>query len=284
MTAAEAVRRALETIGTGHENARADAVTLLRHLLGWDMAGWIVRQHEDVPPDLLERFNLLIARRAAGEPVAYLVGEKEFYGRSFRVGPAVLIPRPETELLVERALAAVDALDRPDLRVIDVGTGSGCIAVTLVCERPSLRVTATDVSAEALALAKENAARHDAVDRIAFVHAPLTGGAVDVDLIVSNPPYIPEAHREQLMPDVRDFEPHGALFGGEDGLAVIRALADDARRALRGHGVLLVEIGFGQAADVQRLLEARGFGSIRVHRDLAGIERVVEARPGRASV
>lgn len=287
MTVADAARRAAATLSATARagDARRDAAILLRHLLEWDTAEWLTRQREPLPAGIAEPFEMLVARRAAGEPVAYLVGGREFYGRAFQVTPDVLIPRPETELLVERALAVVDARGGSGpVDVVDVGTGSGCIAVTVACERPRVRVMATDVSPAALRVARGNVDVHGVAGRVTLVEASLTGPARGVDLIVSNPPYVPLADRDGLMRDVRDFEPAGALFAGDDGLAVIRALAPAAARALKPGGVLMMEIGTGQAPEVRSILERQGFVDVTVSSDLAGHDRVVGARLPATSV
>jgi len=281
MTVVECARQAAAVLiqaGRDSDDARRDVAVLIRHLQGWDTADWLTRQGEVVATAVTARLGELVARRAAGEPVAYLLGEREFYGRPFQVTPAVLIPRPETELVVERALAFIDAAADPTtLRIADVGTGSGCIAVTLAAERAGLRLLATDLSADALAIAGGNAARHGVAARITFEHTSLTGAAAGLDLIVSNPPYVPEADRADLMPDVRDHEPSLALFGGDDGLRVIAQLLPAAHGALRPGGALIIEIGIGQADAVSALACAAGFAPPARHHDLAGIIRVVEA-------
>lgn len=279
MTVAECARRATSMMldaGWQLEDARRDVAVLARHLLGWDAAAWLTGQRDPVSDAVAHELDRLVARRARGEPVAYLTGDREFYGRPFRVSPAVLIPRPETEMLVERALAAIDARRDGTISVVDVGTGSGCIAVTIALERPAAQVLATDVSRDALEVARANAARLGAVQRVRFTHDTLTGPADAVDVIVSNPPYIAERDREFVMRDVRDFEPSGALFAGIDGLDVIRKLINRAAVALRPGGSLLMEIGAGQAAAVLELMERAGFEDLRTTSDLAGIARVVE--------
>lgn len=277
---------ALVKAGFPIEDARRDVSVLVRHLLDWDTADWLSRQHDATPVGLVARLDALVSRRSLGEPVAYLCGHREFYGRAFVVSPAVLIPRPETELLVERALAAIDdrAGMRRDVPIIDIGTGSGCIAITLAAERPGVRVVATDTSAAALEVARANASRHGVTDRLRFSEGTLTSGVSGVDVVVSNPPYVPERDRNRLMRDVRDFEPSSALFAGEDGLDVIRPLIPEAQTALRPGGTLLLEIGAGQADAVGDLLAAAGFTTIRRWPDLAGILRVVEATTPDGSV
>jgi release factor glutamine methyltransferase len=284
---ARARARALATTsGASIDDALRDVGVLMQYTLGWDAVTWLTRQREKMPDSLTAVVDHLVHRRSLGEPVAYLLGEREFYGRSFSVNADVLIPRPETEMLVERAVALIAARDSPPepVRVLDIGTGSGCIAVSIACEHPGAVVVAIDVSSAALAIARANALRHGVANRVSFAHGSLTAGAVDVDLILTNPPYVAEADRNELMRDVRDFEPAGALFGGPDGLAVIRTLIPDAIRALSAGGVILMEIGAGQADRVVDLLDRAGFEGITARRDLAGIERMVEARRPERSV
>lgn len=287
MTVAECARSAaasLVTAGASPEDARRDVAVLARHLLGWDLAAWLGRQRDEAPTDLAAALGALVVRRATGEPVAYLTGTREFYGRTFRVTPDVLIPRPETELLVERALALVDERPPTALTIVDVGTGSGCIAVTLAAERPLLHVIATDTSEAALLVAGTNAQRHGVADRLELRAGSLLSGVGAADLVVSNPPYIALSERDSLMRDVRDFEPATALFGGSDGLAVIRALVTAAWETLRPGGTLLLEIGAGQAEAVRQLVSSAGFAAVRIRMDLAGHPRIAEGRRPEASV
>ena len=273
--AADAARR-FAAAGIADREARLDAELLLRHVLAWDRATWLTRQDEPIGPDTATAFAALAGRRAAREPVAYLRGVQEFYGREFAVGPGVLIPRPETELLVEAGLAAIADVDTP--RILDIGTGSGCLAVTLAAERPGAVVTATDVSSEALTRARENAARLGVSARITFSHAAGVGGHTGpFDLVVANPPYVPEADRAGLPPEVRLHEPAVALFAGVDGLDVVRAVAADVRAALRQGGTLAMEIGIGQADAAVAIVRRAGFVAVRVGDDLQGIPRVVTA-------
>jgi release factor glutamine methyltransferase len=270
--------------GVSADESRRDAALLARAVLGWDAAAWIARQHETAPDDFPRVFDRWIDRRRRREPVAYIIGEREFYGRPFHVTPAVLIPRPETELLVEEAIAALGELVA-DGRfaspiVVDVGTGSGCIAVTLALEQPSARVIATEVSMDALAVARDNADRLGAAGRVEFRAGSLLASlSATPDVIVSNPPYVGEADRWSLPPEVRDFEPDLALSAGLDGLDVIRPLVAAAGRALAPGGRLLIEIGAGQAAAVTRLVaETPGLALSRIRLDLQGIPRIVVAR------
>jgi release factor glutamine methyltransferase len=270
---------ALTSAGFTPADARIDAGVIARHLLGWSLADWAARGHDVAPSDFEQRLAGAVARRSRHEPVAYVTGEKEFYGRAFRVAPGVLIPRPETELVVEEAIRVLSPASAP--LVADIGTGSGCLAITVGLECPAAAIIATDVSAEALAVARENAVRL----RTGNVQFALVGdlefvpsAAGPLDLVVSNPPYVPERDRVTLAPDVRDYEPAAALFAGEDGLDVIRALVPAAAARLRPGGTLLMEIGAGQADAVQALLMASGFDPAEPVRDLQGIPRVVRAR------
>jgi release factor glutamine methyltransferase len=286
-TLAESVRaasRALETAGWDGSSAWLDAEVLARSILRWDLGEWLSRQDQPASGTFQGAFDAAVARRMRHEPVAYITGEREFYGRSFAVSPAVLIPRPETELVVDEGLAALaerPASRRGTSRILDVGTGSGILAVTFVLESPIARVVATDVSPAALAVAAGNITRFGVGDRIELRHSPLVGGetAGTFDLVVSNPPYVAEHDRPSLMPDVRDYEPALALFGGPDGLNVIRDLIPAAARVLRSGGWLVMELGAGQAPRVAHLLErASDLALVRIAKDLAGIPRVLVAR------
>jgi release factor glutamine methyltransferase len=273
--------------GFAPTDARVDAGVLARAVLGWDVTTWLARQQEPAPPTAPAWLEAAVARRARREPVAYITGEREFYGRSFRVTRDVLIPRPETEFVVDAALACLAARPGATPRIIDIGTGSGCIAVTIACEAPSVRLTASDVAPEAIAIARENATRHGVVDRIDFVEGSLFAGRTDPeggwDLAVSNPPYVARRDRDTLAPDVRDFEPDQALFGGDDGLEVIRALARAAGTALASGGSLVMEIGAGQLDAVRAVIDqTRGLVWARTLLDLQQIPRVVVAQAGRA--
>ncbi|ASV97998.1 peptide chain release factor N(5)-glutamine methyltransferase [Paraburkholderia aromaticivorans] len=259
-----------------------EARILLTHVLGWRPTQLITRSDESLVPELVARYRALEARRVAGEPVAQLVGAREFFGLDFEVTPHVLIPRPETELLVDTALAALEHLARPC--VLDLGTGTGAIAVAIASMRPDARVWALDRSAEALAVATRNAAR--------LLDAKRPGGAVvltqsdwydslDADLrfnvIVSNPPYIASGDPHLDEGDLR-FEPRGALTDEADGLNAIRAIIAGAPTRLAANGVLWIEHGYDQAEAVRGLLTAQGFAHVRSERDLAGIERISGGR------
>jgi release factor glutamine methyltransferase len=286
MTIAESVRDAattLEGAGFPPADARRDAALLGRVASGLGAAQWIAHQRDAADAAFLAALSAWTKRRARHEPVAYITGTREFYGRPFRVTPAVLVPRPETEGLIEETLRlaqpATGRATGAGLRVVDVGTGSGCLAVTLALEWPEAQVTATDVSPDALAVAADNATRLGAT-RIDFRRTNLLDGLSGMfDVVVSNPPYIAIADRGGLPADVRDHEPAAALYGGDDGLDVVRALVADAATRIAPGGHLVMEIGAGQA-DAVRALIARtpGLAWRHVAPDLAGIPRVVVAR------
>lgn len=287
---ADGARRRLEAAGIPRAEAALDAELLARDALGWDRATWLTRRDDDeraVEQQTVAArgigafraaFDARVARRVMREPMAYIRGTQEFYGREFLVGPGVLIPRPETELVVEEAKAA--AMGRRTPRLADIGTGSGCLAVTLALELPSAAIVASDTSAEALTIARGNAAAHQVGARITFVETSyLTGVAGLFDLIVANPPYVREAERASLAPEVRDHEPEAALFSGQDGLRDIRAIAQAATTALKPGGVLVVEIGMGQADAVTAVMTAAGLaGELTLRHDLQGIPRVAVAQ------
>jgi release factor glutamine methyltransferase len=273
----------LQAAGLTAEDARRDAGLLARFALGWDATTWLTRRKEPAPAGFEPAFEALIARRAHREPVAYITGTREFFGRPFLVTADVLIPRPETELLIEEALFLIRrtrSWNRTASPLIaDVGTGSGCIAVTLALELPAARLIATDTSTAALDVARDNARRHGVADRIEFRHGPYFAGfASPVDLVVSNPPYVPERDRASLAPEVARFEPAGALFAGADGLDAIRALVPAAAAALQPGGGLIMEVGFGQADAVRLIAEASRFDGVRFVQDLRDISRIVVGR------
>ncbi len=271
-------RHALVGAGLGDADAALDAEVLAREALGWDRATLLARGRETLPPGFEERFSSLLQRRMAREPVALIVGRREFWGLDFEVTPDVLIPRPETELIVEEALEyAQDG--HPCSLVIDAGTGSGCLAVALARELPSARLVATDASAAAIAVARRNAARHGVQGRIGFVQSSFVSAlAVSANLIVANPPYVPESHRSMLQPEVREFEPAQALFSGADGMMAIRAILTDAPRVLAAGGLLVVEFGFGQEPLLRRAAERSGWRVVRVRPDLQGVPRAAVLR------
>jgi release factor glutamine methyltransferase len=283
MTAAALLAEAAATLAAaGVESSEWDAERLLRHVLGWDRAMLVASPGRVVPGPDEERFRALLRRRAAREPLQYILGTQAFWKHEFLVTPAVLIPRPETELLVETSLELLRGVEQP--LVVDVGTGSGCIALSLAFERPEAEVHATEISEAALRVARENARGLGLDDRVTFHHgdllepvAPLAGR---VDLVVSNPPYVDPADPDWLAPEVRDHEPVGALFPPGDALSVYRRLVPAAAGLLSEAGSLAVEIGQGQADAVRGALEAC-FAETTERCDLQGIPRVVAGRrPG----
>jgi release factor glutamine methyltransferase len=274
-------------VGAGIEadEARLEAEVLLRHVLGIDRAGFLARRNDDLSPEAAARLSALLQRRLAREPLAYITGQREFYGLDFFVDRRVLIPRPETEGLVERALARVpNSAQSSELWpvIADVGTGSGCIAVALAVHLPAACILATDVSAEALALAQQNARRHGVDRRITFLHGDLLDPLTEkVDVIVSNPPYIASAQLEGLQAEISRYEPRAALDGGPDGLDVIRRLLGQAPGRINPGGLLGIEIGDGLGREAARLARAAFPGAIVcVENDLAGLERylIIEDR------
>jgi release factor glutamine methyltransferase len=269
--------------GAHPERARRDTETLLLHALKTNVPdanlAWLIA-HEDEPlaADAAGPFCDLIERRLAGEPIQYITGEAEFYGLPFHVNRDVLIPRPETEHLVETVMALAAEFVRP--KIVDVGTGSGAIAVALAHALPFAEITATDISADALAVAKANAARNGVADRVRFFKGDLLEAVAGehFDIVISNPPYVPESDRTTLDVEVRDYEPAQALFAGEDGLQIYRRLIPAAFDALVPGGYLALEIGYGQRAGIEALLVREGFAGIKFIPDLQGIARVAVAR------
>ncbi|MRG94830.1 peptide chain release factor N(5)-glutamine methyltransferase [Polyangium spumosum] len=263
----------------GFPSARLDAELLLCHVLGIDRIKLIVDAERPLARPELTRYRELFVRRRSGEPIAYLLGVREFYGRPFRVDKRVLVPRPDTETLVEVALERTRHLDL-SARVLDLCTGSGCVAISLARERPTTCVLGLDLSPDAAEVARENVVRLGATNcaiGVSDLFAALEGRDVAFDLVTANPPYIPDAEIDTLMVDVRGFEPRLALAGGADGLDLLRRIAAEAPRFLAPGGVLAVEVMAGQAPDVSALFAERGFSEIETRRDLGGHERVVSA-------
>jgi release factor glutamine methyltransferase len=262
----------------GCASPRLDAEVLLADALGITRAALLARRPEPLPPEAAAPFEARLARRAAREPVAYIVGRQEFYGLDLEVTRDVLIPRPETELLVDEGLVALRARDRA--LAVDVGTGSGCIAIALAVHAPHARVVAVDRSVAALAVARRNARRNAVAGQVRLVRADLLaalGGPLD--LVAANLPYVSSEEVEGLMPDVRDYEPRLALDAGSDGMALLRPLVAQAAGRLRPGGLLLLEVAAGQAGRVADLLRSTGaFSGVSTRRDLAGIERMVRGQ------
>jgi release factor glutamine methyltransferase len=274
------------------------AELLLMHILGCDRT-WLYT-HPEAPVDVYasSKYFALVARRAAGEPTQYLTNKQEFWGLEFEVTPAVLIPRPETEHVIEVALERLGprgikinmrtGAPSPTLRVADVGTGSGCLAVALAHELPHAEILATDISAAALEVAKRNAVRHGVAERIRFVETDLLGAvllemqgdssAPAFDLIVSNPPYVAESDAAGLQREVRDHEPARALFGGPTGVEINARLIEQAAKLLGPRGILVMELGYGAADTLRRMFHVQqAWANVSFTNDLAGIPRVVAA-------
>ncbi len=267
-----------ELRAAGVPTPEVDARLLMGHVLGIAPSALPLHRDRRLEPAAERALDALLVARAAREPLQHLLGTVEFHGRSFRVAPGVLIPRFETESVVERALAMVGA--GLDLRVADIGTGSGVIGLTLAAEKPAIVIVCTDRSPVALALARANARDLAVTDRVMFVVADLTDALApaSLDLLVANPPYVPTGTIATLAPEVRDHDPHLALDGGPDGLDAIRALLGAAPRVLRPGGGLVIEIGDDQGRAARDLAAASGLVAIDVHPDLAGRDRVLVAR------
>jgi len=257
------------------DSARLEAELLLAATLDLDRVGLYVNFERPLDNAELAAFREKVQRRAKREPVQYILGEAEFWSLPFTVNPAVLVPRADTEVLVEEALAHIEG----PAHLLDVGTGSGAIAVALAHEKPEIKVTALDCSESALQVARSNAERNKVTERVTCVVGDLADlPAGPFGMVVSNPPYIPTLACEQLMPEVRDYEPRLALDGGDDGLSAYRLLAAQAGKVLAPGGWLLVEVGIDQAADVGALLMVAGLTEIKSRDDYAGIPRVVMGR------
>jgi release factor glutamine methyltransferase len=263
-------------------DAARDAALLLRHVLAISHAAQLTEPERELTTEQQATFDALILRRIANEPIQYITGEQEFYGLTLRVTPAVLIPRPETEHLVEAVLAELNLAQ--SLRILDVGTGSGAIAIALAFHLPHAQITAVDLSAAALEVAAANTARHALADRIRYLKSDLLDAfppdEAPFDAIVSNPPYVPTADRASLHPQVRDHEPAAALFAGPDGLDIYRRLIPQARAALQPNGLLALEIGHGQSEAIASLLS--GWKELRFLDDLQHIPRIALARKPQA--
>lgn len=267
---------------SGSPTPRLDAEVLLMRFLGMDRVQLCTRQDREVPQEQTAAFSGWVERRRLGEPVSYILGEKEFWSLRFEVGPEVLIPRPETECLVEEVLRHYG---RPGegLRMIDIGTGSGAIAIVLALELPAARVAATDISAGAIAVARRNAAAHGVASRMEPVHGDLFAGLPgEWDAVCSNPPYIPEDQYGLLPPGIRNFEPPGALVAGADGLAFHRRIVREGAGRLKTGGRIFLEIGDSQREAVEALFaEAGCYRDVACRQDYGGADRVVSARKAR---
>ncbi len=267
----------------GVAEPRASAEVLLAHALKMGRLDLYLKHDQPLSPEEVARFRALVARRREGEPVAYLTGQKEFWSLTFKVTPAVLIPRPETEILVEAALAAARGPGFPGEAAwgLDLGAGSGAVVVALARELPETRWVAVDISGAALAVARENAENHGVAGRITLLQTDLVSGLKEASrfaLLVANLPYIPEGDWPGLARDIRDYEPKGALLAGKDGLKLLRPLAAQAHGLLAPGGFLALEVGPGQAGQVAGLLEkTAAYEEIGLRRDYHGVNRVIEA-------
>jgi len=272
-----AARLRLRAAGISEADSELDARLLAQHVLGWTAERFLTDAREPEPDDFAPRYQPLVERRAAREPLAYIVGTREFWGLDFEVSPAVLIPRPSTELIVEIVLQRFPDRAAP-LSIADVCTGCGCIGVALAHERPAARIIATDISADAVTIARRNAARHGVGDRIDVRRTDLLDGVGGpLDAIVANPPYVEDRAAPSLQPEVRHHEPALALFGGVDGLGVVSRLVAEAPSRLSPDGLLVFEFGFGQEIDVEPLLAASDLTLVELRRDLDGIARTAVA-------
>lgn len=294
------IRAALKEAMARLRSARVPSHTLAAELLLMSVLGrertWMYTHHETMlDPQVLEDYFALVARRAAGEPTQYLTGKQEFWGLEFEVRPGVLIPRPETEHLVEVILERLGPrgikirMDTgepsPHLRLADIGTGSGCLAVALAYELPHADVVATDISEVALQIARRSAERHHVANRVRFVQSNLLDAVEPIgehggnfDVIVSNPPYVALDEESTLPLEVREHEPHAALFGGRTGVEIYEGLIEQAARLLRDRGILAVELGYNGADHVLKIVRAQsGWANVSITNDLAGIPRVLAA-------
>jgi release factor glutamine methyltransferase len=273
-SAGQTLAAACARLAAASRNPRRDAKVLLAHVLGWDQAALLAHPERLLSPAELAQYESLLTRRVASEPIQYLTGEQEFFGLLLEVSPDVLIPRPETEHLVEAVLERVGR--EANARIVDVGTGSGAIAVALAHALPRARVTAVDLSPAALEVARRNAERHGLSARVTFLQSDLLSAidGAEFDAVVSNPPYVAEG--EVLEPQVSNYEPHSALYAGPTGLEIYERLIPQACSVLKPQGWLMLEVGYGQQPAVEALL--RGWSAVSFVRDLRGIPRVVQAQ------
>jgi len=274
----EALQKASERLNwAGVPEARKEARSLLAHVLEVDWSVLITDADKPVADVSLSRFHDLVSRRMTGEPAQYITGTQDFYGRQFEVNPDVLIPRPETEGLIETAVSFVSPTISP-FWICDVGTGSGCIAITLLCEKHFAHAIGVDISEAALEVAKRNANAHNVANRVSFIQSDCFDALtrdITFDLIVSNPPYVSAKVLQGLQREVRDHEPRVALTPGDDGLAIIRRLINEAPPFLKPGGHLVIEIGFDQSEKITELLDPEVWELLRIAPDLQQIPRIV---------
>src|SRR5215475_4235067 len=284
-TIAETLKEASEHLRAASvTNDLLDAQTLLAEAIGKDRSYLIINFNQKIPEEVLSEFQTMVSRRAAGEPLQYITGHQEFFGLDFEVTPDVLIPRPETELIVEETIRLVqqNRIARPAPPVIiDVGAGSGCIAVALARELGDARVIASDISLPALRVARRNAARHALEDRVGFVASDLLDAFAResfADFILSNPPYVSDAEIPTLQREVRDWEPHLALTDSNDGLSLYRRLIKDAASRLKPGGYLICEMGYTQSERISAMVDREVWDEARLLDDLQGIPRTIVLR------
>ena len=287
-TVSTAIRWANEYLSSCKvQDSYIDAEYLLSHVLGCNRKDLLIHPERVLTSDEMERFRGFIERRGRREPVQYIIGEVEFRGLLLKVNRDVLIPRPETELLVEEAINSIEGRDisgqGKDITALDLCAGSGCIAISIARELPCSRIYAVDISEGAIDIARENAERYGVGDRIIFLPGDMyeaiepLGLDGEIDLIISNPPYVSLKEMAQLQPEIREYEPESALYGGEDGLDFYRSIIDEAPFYLSNGGLLIMEIGYGEAERVKDLIEQEDvFEHIEVKKDLAGIERLIK--------
>jgi release factor glutamine methyltransferase len=257
-------------------NERREAVSLMMHALKKDRTFLYAYREYVLSPDEESVFLVSLERRSRREPLQYITGVQEFYGLEFEVTPDVLIPRPETEMLVENGISMLGIHDDPSF--LEIGVGSGCISVSILKEVPSATAVAVDISRAALAVAERNAMRHGVRDRIEFIHGDVYDGVEGkFDLIVSNPPYVPTTDIEGLQQEVRDFEPVTALDGGEKGLELVERIIRGASERLNRPGAIILEIGMGQGGAAASIFDKSQFGIVQVENDLLGIPRMLAA-------
>lgn len=274
-----AARQRLRAAGISRAESALDARLLAQFALGWTTERFLTDAQSPEPDDFSARYEPLVERRAAREPLAYIVGVREFWGLDFEVSPAVLIPRPSTELIVEAILDRFPDRRTP-LRMADICTGCGCVAVAIAHERPDATIVASDISEDALVVARRNAVQHGVANRVTFRHGDMLNGVSGpLDAIVANPPYVVDRAGPALQPEVRDHEPAVALFGGSDGLGLVARLVTDAPRRLRPGGLLIFEFGLGQDIEIEEFLDASpDLEREDVLRDVEGIARTAVAR------
>lgn len=282
VTIAETLKEASEKLREANvPNDILDAQTLLAEALGKDRTYLIINFNQQIPEDVLSKYQTMVARRAAGEPLQYITGRQEFFGLEFEVTPDVLIPRPETELIVEETIRLVQTIRHARPLIIDVGAGSGCIALALARELDDARVIASDISMSALRIAHRNAERHALENRVGFVASDLLDAFAAepfADFILSNPPYVSDEEMPKLQREVRDWEPHLALTDSQDGLSLYRRLLKDASSRLNPGGYLMLEMGYTQSGRISAMADRNVWAEARLLDDLQGIPRTIVLR------